>query len=327
MQRLYVRKNASVFISSNATSHFCLSTAIANLLHLYFVSTSNHLSPLNVLLTEKRSEILQKWTDKILSSWSHRLPNTFNVSEMHQHTALFLGQVAGIFSDYPTNGLWDFPENHPLALTMSAFSASRAVAGFTPTETAQYVMSLKSVLTLALIGKNIASAAELEANLAAVQDVIGRLTLITFSAFVATRERIIAGQSASLIDLSTPVIRLWDRVLLLPLVGVIDTARARKFTENLLESITRYEASVTVIDVTGVPVFDTAVARHLMKTVDAAQLLGTRVVMTGLNPEGALTLTKLGITMPNVITRATLRTGVAEALALIGRRIVASKPS
>jgi rsbT co-antagonist protein RsbR len=118
------------------------------------------------------------------------------------------------------------------------------------------------------------------------------------------------------------VIRLWDHVLLLPLVGVIDTARARKFTENLLEAITRYEASVSVIDVTGVPIFDISVARHLMKTVDAAQLLGTRVVMTGLNPEGALTLTKLGISLPNVITRATLRSGVAEALSLINRRIV-----
>ena len=291
------------------------------------MSQLNHLAALNLLLSTQSPKILEKWTAEILNSWSKRLPDTFNVDEMRLHTAELLSQVTQILADYPTHGLWNFPENHPLALAMSEFSASRAVAGFTPTETAQYVMSLKSVLTLALIRENITSTAELEANLAAVEDVIGRLTLITFSAFVATRERIILGQSASLIDLSTPVIRLWDRVLLLPLVGVIDTARARKFTENLLEAITRYEASVTVIDVTGVPVFDTAVARHLMKTVDAAQLLGTRVVMTGLNPEGALTLTKLGITMPNVITRATLRTGVAEALALIGRRIVATPSS
>ena len=282
---------------------------------------------LNRLLATQRGQILEQWTSAILSSWSMRQPHTVNIDEMRQHTALLLDQITAIFAEYPETGLWSFPENHPLALAMSEFSASRAVAGFTPTETAQYVMSLKSVLTLTLIRDLKDAPAELERNLAAVEDVIGRLTLITFSAFVATRERIILGQSASLIDLSTPVIRLWDRVLLLPLVGVIDTARARKFTENLLEAITRYEASVTVIDVTGVPVFDTAVARHLMKTVDAAQLLGTRVVMTGLNPEGALTLTKLGISLPNVITRATLRTGVAEALALIGRRIVAAAPS
>ncbi len=291
------------------------------------MNANNHLAALKQLLTTQREGILEKWSAEILKSWSLRLPNAINVSEMRLHTAQLLDQITQIFSDYPTHGLWSFPETHPLALIMSEFSANRAVAGFTPTETAQYVMSLKSVLTLALIREDIPSASERETNLAAVEDVIGRLTLITFSAFVATRERIILGQSASLIDLSTPVIRLWDRVLLLPLVGVIDTARARKFTENLLEAITRYEASVTVIDVTGVPVFDTAVARHLMRTVDAAQLLGTRVVMTGLNPEGALTLTKLGVTMPNVITRATLRTGVAEALALIGRRIVATPSS
>ena len=282
---------------------------------------------INRVLSTQRPQILEKWTSAIQTSWSMRLAQTVNIDEMRQHTALLLEQITGIFADYPASGLWNFPEKHPLAQIMSEFSASRAVAGFTPTETAQYVMSLKSVLTLALIRELQDTPAELEVNLSAVDDVIGRLTLVTFSAFVATRERIILGQSASLIDLSTPVIRLWDRVLLLPLVGVIDTARARKFTENLLEAITRYEASVTVIDVTGVPVFDTAVARHLMKTVDAAQLLGTRVVMTGLNPEGALTLTKLGISMPNVITRATLRTGVAEALALIGRRIVAAAPS
>jgi rsbT co-antagonist protein RsbR len=282
----------------------------------------HHLSALDRLLSEQRTVLHEKWVAEILTSWSSLLPNTFNVGEMRQHTAHLLEEIAKIFSAYPESGLWEFGETHPLVRAMSEFSASRAMSGFTPTETAQYVMCLKSVLTLALIHELMSSPVEMKVNLAAVEDVIGRLTLVTFSAFVETRERVILQQSASLVELSTPVIRLWDHVLLLPLVGVIDTARARKFTENLLEAITRYEASVTVIDVTGVPIFDISVARHLMKTVDAAQLLGTRVVMTGLNPEGALTLTKLGISLPNVITRATLRSGVAEALSLINRRIV-----
>ncbi len=282
----------------------------------------HHLAALDRLLSEQRTVLHEKWVAEILTSWSSLLPNTFNVDEMRQHTAHLLEEIAKIFSAYPESGLWEFGETHPLVLAMSEFSASRAVSGFTPTETAQYVMCLKSVLTLALIHELMSSPVEMKVNLAAVEDVIGRLTLVTFSAFVETRERVILQQSASLVELSTPVIRLWDHVLLLPLVGVIDTARARKFTENLLEAITRYEASVTVIDVTGVPIFDISVARHLMKTVDAAQLLGTRVVMTGLNPDGALTLTKLGISLPNVITRATLRSGVAEALSLINRRIV-----
>ena len=282
----------------------------------------HHLAALDRLLSEPRTVLHEKWVAEILTSWSSLLPNTFNVDEMRQHTAHLLEEIAKIFSAYPESGLWEFGETQPLVRAMSEFSASRAISGFTPTETAQYVMCLKSVLTLALIHELMSSPVEMKVNLAAVEDVIGRLTLVTFSAFVETRERVILQQSASLVELSTPVIRLWDHVLLLPLVGVIDTARARKFTENLLEAITRYEASVTVIDVTGVPIFDISVARHLMKTVDAAQLLGTRVVMTGLNPDGALTLTKLGISLPNVITRATLRSGVAEALSLINRRIV-----
>ncbi len=283
---------------------------------------NHHLAALDRLLSEQRTVLHEKWVAEILTSWSSLLPNTFNVDEMRQHTAHLLEEIAKIFAAYPESGLWEFGETHPLVRAMSEFSASRAMSGFTPTETAQYVMCLKSVLTLALIHELMSSPVEMKVNLAAVEDVIGRLTLVTFSAFVETRERVILQQSASLVELSTPVIRLWDHVLLLPLVGVIDTARARKFTENLLEAITRYEASVTVIDVTGVPIFDISVARHLMKTVDAAQLLGTRVVMTGLNPDGALTLTKLGISLPNVITRATLRSGVAEALSLINRRIV-----
>jgi len=154
-----------------------------------------------------------------------------------------------------------------------------------------------------------------------LDEVFEHLLSFTFAAFVETRERIITQQSLSLLELSTPVLRLWHQVLLLPLVGVVDTARARHFTERLLESVARYEALVTIIDVTGVPVLDTSVARHLMKTIDAARLLGTRIVMTGISPEGAQTLTKLGISFSEVTARASLRAGIAEALSLIGRRI------
>ena len=154
-----------------------------------------------------------------------------------------------------------------------------------------------------------------------LSEVLDQLTLLTFEAYSSARERVIIQQSQSLLELSTPVILLWINVLLLPLVGVIDTARARQFTERMLEAITKHEATVTIIDVTGVPVFDTAVARHIMKAVDAAQLLGARVVMTGISPDGAQTLTKLGISFANVISRVSLRAGVAEALKMVGRKI------
>ena len=164
---------------------------------------------------------------------------------------------------------------------------------------------------------------DLAASLTAIDDVLDKLSLMTFDAYVETRERIIAQQSLSLVELSSPVVRLWDQIILLPLVGVIDTIRARQFTERLLDAISRYEALVTIIDITGVPVFDTGVAKHIMKAVEAAQLLGTRIIMTGLSAEGAQTLTKLNVVFSNVTSRSSLRSGVAEALLQTGRRIVA----
>jgi len=181
---------------------------------------------------------------------------------------------------------------------------------------------LKNICTGRLTEQDNLSSEELSKSLLELQDVLDSLSLANFESYVETREKVIAQQSLSLQELSSPVIRLWDQLLLLPLVGVVDTFRARQVTERLLEAITKYEATVTIIDVTGVPVFDTGVARHIMKAIDAAQLLGSKIVMTGISPEGAQTLTKLGITFSGVISRATLRAGVAEAFAMIGRKVV-----
>jgi len=280
------------------------------------------LSTLESTFSANRAEIQKKWISAIRAIRSPRFPEAINNSELQQQTTHLLDELASVFAAYPSAGKWEMGERNLLRQALRDVSEYGARIGFTPAETSAYLMSLKSVLTQVLLRELAKSPAKLQACIIAVDDVIGQMALVTFAAFVDARERIIAQQSASLIELATPVVRLWDRVLLLPLVGVIDTARARAFTENLLEAITRFEATVTIIDVTGVPMFDTAVARHLMKSVDAAQLLGSKVVMTGLSPEGALTLTKLGITLPQVITRATLRSGVAEALGILGKRIV-----
>ncbi len=111
-------------------------------------------------------------------------------------------------------------------------------------------------------------------------------------------------------------------MILLPLVGVIDTARARKITENLLNSIAEIEAMVTIVDITGVPVLDTAVAGHLMKTINAAQMLGTHVILTGMSPEGAQTLVKLGVSLGDITTRGSLKAGISEGLAALGKVII-----
>ena len=149
---------------------------------------------------------------------------------------------------------------------------------------------------------------------------------ILVASFDAAREDVITRQSASLREVATPVITLWDSILLLPLIGVVDSVRAQQIAERLLESISEHEAAVTLIDVTGVPVMDTSVARHLLKTVAAAEMLGTQVILTGISPSTAQTIVKLGIDMSAVPTRASLKSGMALALTMTRRAIVSNAP-
>lgn len=285
---------------------------------------NNSLKPITTLLQQYRAAIATEWMDDVMRVWMRHYPNLVNEDEVRRQADAMLGELAKIFTSHSSDGFADISVNSPLGEIARALSAERAKKGFKPVDTAQYVITLKNVLTQHLLKTLSDAPAQLSVCLRAVDDVLDRLSLLTFEVFVETRERVIAQQSLSLVELSTPVILLWNSVLLLPLIGVIDTVRARQFTERLLEAITKHEASVTLVDVTGVPVFDTSVARHIMKAIDAAHMLGSRIVITGLSPEGAQTLTKLGISFDNVTSRASLRAGVAEALQLVGRRIVSS---
>lgn len=285
--------------------------------------TTKPFAPIENLLLQHRADIGREWLSDVMTLWNRHYPGLVGEDDIRQQTGRLLDELANAFVAHTGDKAPEIPNDSALAAIARDLSVRRAKAGFKPADTAQYVLSLKNVLTGHLIRQLSQTPADLARCLTAVDDVLDRMSLLTFEAYVEAREKVIVQQSLSLMELSTPVIRLWEQVLMLPLIGVIDTLRARQFTESLLEAITRYEASVTIIDVTGVPVFDTSVAQHIMKTVDAAQLLGTRIIMTGISPEGAQTLTKLGISFSKVTSRATLRAGVAEALQMIGRRVVA----
>ena len=157
-----------------------------------------------------------------------------------------------------------------------------------------------------------------------VVDLDGQQAIYTVWRDIAERkeaEQRIKEQAEAISELSTPVVKLWDEVILLPIVGMMDTERSQQMTERVLTSVVQDEARVVILDVTGVAVIDTAVARHLLQTVNAVRILGAEVVITGFSPASAQTLAQLGVDFSELKTRGSLRAGVEEALTIVGRQV------
>ena len=204
-----------------------------------------------------------------------------------------------------------------LRAVLDELSRNRARDGFTPSETALSVFSLKEA-----VYELVAESADLVPEYLAFSRVIDDLGLRTFEAYSAAREQIITDQSTSMMELSTPVVRLWDGIIAVPLVGTLDSARTQLVMEKLLETLVATEADHAVIDITGVPTVDTEVAQHLLKTVSAARLLGAECTISGIRPQVAQTIVSLGIEFGDIATKATLADALALALKQAGLKVV-----
>ena len=207
-----------------------------------------------------------------------------------------------------------------MSLAHTRRSASRL------SETATFVFSLKEPLFALLrqkIGKDPDRLAH-EIWLATL--LLDKLGLYTVEAFQKSREEIIARQQQELLELSTPVVRLWEGILALPLIGTLDSARTQTVMENLLEEIVSTGAEIAVIDITGVPTVDTLVAQHLIKTVAAARLMGADCIISGIRPQIAQTIVHLGLDL-GVISKATMADAFALALRRLGKAVVDRAPT
>ena len=205
---------------------------------------------------------------------------------------------------------------------VTEISASRAKGGYSPSETASFVFSLKQPIFKALrdeFGKDADALGDAtwEATL-----LLDKLGLFTTEIFQKTREEVISRQQQELLELSTPVVRLWENVLALPLIGTLDSARTQVVMQNLLDAIVTTRSDFAIIDITGVPIVDTLVAQHLLKTVAAARLMGADCLISGIRPQIAQTIIHLGVDLTNVTTKATLADAFAVTLKRSGLRVV-----
>jgi rsbT co-antagonist protein RsbR len=208
----------------------------------------------------------------------------------------------------------------PLREMLADVSRTRAIQGFSPRETAMFIFSIKQPLFTAVresLGKDANAMAD---EMWLTTEIVDGLGLYTTEAYLKAREETIRRQQEEMLELSTPVVKLWEGILALPLIGTLDSARTQVVMESLLEGIVQTNSKVAIIDITGVPTVDTVVAQHLLKTVTAARLMGADCIISGVRPQIAQTIVHLGINLLDITTKATLSDAFSLALQRSGFR-------
>ena len=264
-----------------------------------------------------QQQILEEWVKQQLGAANLR-SDLLKESELREQSREFLKS----FIDAAQAGAEDLnaPSWKPAKEVLSSISRSRATQGFSPSETAMFVFSLKQPL-FEMLKRDSLPAQEVTEGTWRVTVLLDKLGLYTVEVFQQTREAIIGRQQEELLELSTPVVRLWDSILALPLIGTLNSERTQVVMESLLEKIVETEAQIAIIDITGVPTVDTLVAQHLLKTVAAARLMGADCIISGIRPQIAQTIIHLGINLSDVITKATLADAFAVALQRTGATV------
>ena len=206
---------------------------------------------------------------------------------------------------------------------LGEISSTRAKTGSTPAETATFVFSLKQPIFGRLRDALAGDAEAFGTASWTASTLLDKLGLYTIEVFQKTKDQIIVRQQQELLELSTPVVKLWDGILALPLIGTLDSARTQVVMENILQKIVDTGAVIAIIDITGVPTVDTLVAQHLMKTIAAARLMGADCIISGIRPQIAQTIVHLGVNLEDVMTKATLADAFLVALERTGTAVVA----
>jgi rsbT co-antagonist protein RsbR len=273
---------------------------------------------LGEVLRANEQELLDDWIAQQMESVGMR-SELLSRTELVEQSRRFLASLRDAVErgGVETSG----PAFATLREQVEELSQARARQGYTTTETATFVFSLKRPLFTRLRERygndaNTLAEATWEATL-----LLDRLGMLTVEAFQRGREQVIVRQQEEMLELSTPVITLWDGILALPLIGTLDSARTQVVMESLLQRIVDTGAPLAIIDITGVPTVDTVTAQHLLKTVAAARLMGADCLISGIRPQIAQTIVHLGVELGDIVTKATLADAFAVALKRSGLSI------
>jgi rsbT co-antagonist protein RsbR len=274
-------------------------------------------SRIPALLKNHEKDLLADWIKAQLAAVTLR-GDLLKESELREQSRTFLAALQAATArgdDINAEGWSEVRE------FLGNLSRSRALAGFSPVETATFVFSLKQPLFTRLRAELRSDPEAFGEELWRVTEMLDRLGLYTTEVHQKSREDVIARQQAEMLELSTPVVELWDDILALPLVGTLDSARTQVVMETLLQKVVQTGAAIAIIDITGVPTVDTLVAQHLLKTVAATRLMGADCIISGIRPQIAQTIVHLGVNLGEVTTKGSLADAFMVALKRTGAKV------
>ncbi|MDQ7947880.1 MAG: STAS domain-containing protein [Pedobacter sp.] len=269
--------------------------------------------PINIskLLEKQKKNILELWMKNQLADEGLREDLITNEELRSQSEELVNSLVANLTTSNSTDV--DSESWNPVIEILGGIAITRARQGFSPRETGRFVYSLKEALLDILQGQIKDDAKALFDESQKISRIMDGLAIVTFETFIKGREEVILRQTDEIAEISTPVIRVWDGILALPIIGTLDSQRTQIVMENLLQEIVESGSSIAILDISGVPAVDSLVAQHLIKTVSATRLMGAECIISGIRPEIAQTVVHLGIDLSSIITKASLASALAYA--------------
>jgi len=264
---------------------------------------------------KKKKQILEQWMKNQLADESLR-EDLMSNEELRAQSDELLDALVRSLNDSNLADVQSTDFENVVEI-LSGISISRARQGFSPRETGAYIFSLKEAL-LQIIQEELKSdPAQLTSVIIKLNKLIDSFSITTFETFIKGREEVILRQTDEITEISTPVIRLWDGILALPIIGTLDSARTQVVMESLLQEIVVTGSSIAILDISGVPAVDSLVAQHLLKTISATRLMGAECIISGIRPEIAQTVVHLGIDLSTIITKATLASALKYAFAVL----------
>jgi rsbT co-antagonist protein RsbR len=270
---------------------------------------------ISIMLQKKKKQIIDLWMKNQLADATLR-EDLMSNEDLRAQSEELVDALLKKLTEENLNNI-DSADFENIFEILGGISITRARQGFSPRETGMYIYSLKDALLAILQQEYKNDLVQLHDASMKVSKLIDSFGVVTFETYIKGREEVILRQTDEITEISTPVIRIWDGILVLPIIGTLDSARTQVVMENLLQEIVNTGSSIAILDISGVPAVDSLVAQHLIKTVSATRLMGAECIISGIRPEIAQTVVHLGIDLSNIVTKASLASALKCAFSIL----------